>query len=77
MTELVHDGRTGLHFPAGDVDALASQVRWAWENPRTMGEMGREARRFYESGFTAEHGLRQLVQIYEEARESGRRAARR
>lgn len=76
MTELVRDRQTGLHFPAGDSDALAAQVRWAWSNPDRIAQMGHTARRLYDSDFTAEQGYRQLVRIYEEARESGQRAAR-
>lgn len=76
MSTLVSDGTTGLHFPAGNAESLAMQVRRAWSDPELLDRMGRTARNYYESNLTADQGYRRLVQIYEEARESSHRAAR-
>jgi glycosyltransferase involved in cell wall biosynthesis len=68
MAEIVTDGVTGLHFTAGDAADLAAKVRWAWEHPAEMAEMGRAARREYEQKYTAEINYAQLLRIYEMAR---------
>jgi glycosyltransferase involved in cell wall biosynthesis len=54
MQEIVDDGRTGLHFTAGDAEDLGEKVEWAWNHPDRMRQMGQEARREYESKYTAE-----------------------
>mgnify|MGYP001473472443 CR=1 FL=1 len=68
MAEIVTDGVTGLHFTAGDPADLAAKVRWAWDHPAEMAEMGRAARREYEQKYTAERNYAQLLHIYERAR---------
>lgn len=45
LAETVADGWNGLHFVPGDVDDLASKIKWAIANPREMMNMGRNARR--------------------------------
>jgi glycosyltransferase involved in cell wall biosynthesis len=67
MAELVQEGVTGLHFVAGDPADLAEKVRWAWEHPDEMVAMGRNARVEYETKYTAQHNLHQLLRIYEVA----------
>ena len=64
MAEIVEDGRTGLHFTAGDPEHLAAKVEWAWTHPKQMAEMGREARREYEAKYTAERNYQMLMEIY-------------
>jgi glycosyltransferase involved in cell wall biosynthesis len=65
--EMIRDGETGLHFTAGDPDDLANKVRWAWEHPQEMAEMGRNARQEYEDKYTAERNYQMLLKIYENA----------
>lgn len=65
MAEVVTDGVTGLHFTAGDPADLAAKVRWAWDHPAEMAEMGRAARREFEQKYTAERNYAQLLHIYE------------
>jgi len=67
MQEIVDDGRTGLHFRPGDARDLAAKVEWAWSHPERMQEMGREARREYESKYTAEKNYPVLMEIYQHA----------
>jgi glycosyltransferase involved in cell wall biosynthesis len=67
LEELVDDGRTGLHFTAGSPDNLAAKVDWAWANPERMREMGTQARREYESRYTAEQNYPLLMDIYARA----------
>lgn len=65
MQEIVEDGRTGLHFSAGDAQDLATKIEWAWSHPDLMREMGNSARREYEAKYTPEHNYRALMDIYE------------
>ena len=67
MQEIVEDGRTGLHFNPGDSRDLAEKVEWAWNHPDQMQRMGEEARREYESKYTAEKNYPRLMEIYERA----------
>ena len=67
LEEIVEDGRTGLHFHAGDPEDLAAKAGWAWTHPAEMEEMGRAARREYESKYTPERNYEALLQIYEQA----------
>jgi glycosyltransferase involved in cell wall biosynthesis len=65
MQEIVHDGRTGLHFTPGDADDLAKKVEWAWAHPEEMRVMGRNARAEYEAKYTAERNYNMLLAIYQ------------
>ena len=67
MQEIVSDGRTGMHFTAGDAEDLARKAEWAWKHPAEMRDMGREARREYLDKYTAEKNYSQLMDIYEHA----------
>lgn len=64
LAELVTDGITGLLFDPGDAKDLADKMRWAQQNPHAMATMGRNARKLYESEFTAERNYQQLMAIY-------------
>jgi glycosyltransferase involved in cell wall biosynthesis len=66
MEEIVDDGRTGLHFAAGDAEDLARKIEWAFGHPSEIAEMGRAARREYESRYTSEKAYTQLMDIYEQ-----------
>jgi glycosyltransferase involved in cell wall biosynthesis len=63
--ELIDDGRTGLHFTAGDASDLARKVEWAWSHRSEIAAMGHEARREYETLYTPEKNYSQLMDIYE------------
>jgi glycosyltransferase involved in cell wall biosynthesis len=67
MAEIVVDGKTGLHFTAGDAADLAVKVEWAWKHPGEMEEMGRAARREYEEKYTPEINYKLLMEIYQRA----------
>jgi glycosyltransferase involved in cell wall biosynthesis len=74
LSEIVADGRTGLHFNPGDPDDLAVKVKWAWEHPMEMEEMGRNARREYEEKFTSEKNYDLLMDIYQQVIQVKRKA---
>jgi len=64
MEEIVEDGRTGLLFEPGNAEDLAEKVAWAWEHPKELEEMGREARREYKAKYTAERNYEMIMEIY-------------
>ena len=66
MQEIVADADTGLHFNPGDAQDLARKVEWAWNHPEELAEMGRVARRKYETDYTAEKNYSLLMKIYED-----------
>lgn len=67
MQEVVENNRTGLHFQQGNSVDLASKVHWAWSHPGEMQQMGKYARREYETKYTAEKNYPQLMSIYRRA----------
>ena len=67
MAEIVEDHLTGLHFRRGDPQDLARKVEWAWNHPAELAEMGRAARRKYETHYTAEKNYSLLMGIYQQA----------
>jgi glycosyltransferase involved in cell wall biosynthesis len=69
MKEIVSGGRTGLLFSPGDSEDLSQKVEWAWSHPDEMRVMGIEARREYESKYTAEKNYTLLMEIYQRALE--------
>jgi glycosyltransferase involved in cell wall biosynthesis len=75
MNEIVTDGLTGLHFTPGDPADLAAKVRWAWEHPKEMTQMGKNARGEYESKYTAENNYGMLMEIYQRLIETRRNKA--
>lgn len=68
LPELV-DLSVGRVFAAADAPALASLLRWASDQPATLAELGRSARRRYEAAFTADHCYERLIEIYDLAAE--------
>lgn len=65
LAEIVRDGRTGLHFEAGDAQDLAEKVRWAEAHRNEMEQMGRNARLEHERKYTPERNFDMLMDIYQ------------
>jgi glycosyltransferase involved in cell wall biosynthesis len=65
MKEIVKHESTGLLFRPGDADDLAAKVWHAWTNRERMRQLGRQARKEYESKYTADLNYRSLRRIYE------------
>lgn len=76
LPELVADGATGLLFHPDDARDLARMMRWASEHPVEMAAMGRNARARYEAEYSAGKNYEQLLTIYCEAIEDGKRTHR-
>jgi glycosyltransferase involved in cell wall biosynthesis len=70
--EFVTHGSTGLLFQPGDADALAGQIRWAFDHPEQLRAMRAQARREYQQKYTADHNYKMLLDIYEMAVENAR-----
>ena len=67
MLEMVDDGRTGLHFTAGDVSDLQAKVRWAEQHPSVMQILGRQAFEVFRERYTADRNYKSLLSIYRSA----------
>ena len=67
IKEMLDDQVTGLHFAAGDPDALAKKVAWAWGHLPELAAMGKAARQVYESRYTADKNYHLLMNIYDSA----------
>lgn len=64
MQEIVRDGHSGLLFRPGDAADLAGVVSRAWEQPDYMRRLGEQARKEYETKYTAAANYQRLVEIY-------------
>jgi len=73
--ELVHDHKTGLLYPPGDVEALRAAVRYLAERPRLTAEMGLAGRQLVQDRNSPEEHYRSLLQLYEQMCSSTRRAS--
>jgi glycosyltransferase involved in cell wall biosynthesis len=65
--DLVKQGETGLTFAPGDAADLALKVRWAWEHPEQMLEMGVRALKEYDAKYTAAANYDMLCAAYDQA----------
>lgn len=66
MQEIIEEGRTGIFFPAGDADSLATAVTRAWQQPENTKRLGDQARAEFENKYTAAINYRNLMKIYRE-----------
>jgi glycosyltransferase involved in cell wall biosynthesis len=73
MLEIVHHGRTGLHFVPGDAVDLAKKVEWAWAHADEMRTLGLNARTEYEAKYTAERNYQILMEVYQQAMQEARK----
>lgn len=64
IAELVDRDRTGLHFHPGDSTDLADQVNWVLTHPVELAQMRQEARREFETKYTAQKNYQRLMEIY-------------
>jgi glycosyltransferase involved in cell wall biosynthesis len=64
IPEIVEHGRTGLLYSPGAPDQLAMWAGWSTRHPDELTSMGQQARRSYETRYTAEHNYEKLMAIY-------------
>ncbi|MGB7307491.1 MAG: glycosyltransferase [Candidatus Acidiferrales bacterium] len=65
MAEIIDDGRTGLHFRAGDAEDLAAKVEWSAGHPEQLSRMRRECRAEYLAKYTPERNYQMLMELYD------------
>jgi glycosyltransferase involved in cell wall biosynthesis len=63
--ELVHPGRTGLLYRTGDVEQLASAIRFLSSQPELADKMGRAGREQLRDRYTPEAHYEALIGLYE------------
>jgi glycosyltransferase involved in cell wall biosynthesis len=68
---MVRDGGPGRHFRAADPADLAARVRSVLCDPAGLAEMGRQARREFERGYSKEKNYDRMIEIYRTAIPSG------
>ena len=56
--------QTGLVVPPSDPVALRQAIRYLWEHPEQVAEMGRQAEKRYRQHFTADQMVRSYVDLY-------------
>lgn len=64
IPELVRNGEHGIIFEAADAKELREALLWILENRQEAARMGRNARSFVESEFSADKHYGQLMEIY-------------
>jgi glycosyltransferase involved in cell wall biosynthesis len=69
MSSIVDHQRTGLHFEAGNSSDLVEKVRSFHAHPAEAALMRAQARREYETKYTAERNYAQLIDIYDSVRQ--------
>jgi glycosyltransferase involved in cell wall biosynthesis len=67
LPELIRPQQTGLLFTPGSAEDLSAQVRWALLNEHRIEEMRPNARREYETRYTASKNYEMLWSIYDQA----------
>jgi glycosyltransferase involved in cell wall biosynthesis len=74
--ELIQDGRTGLLYPPGDADALATVLRRLAADPRLRSRLADEARK-EAAQFSPHQIAEKVVSVYDQllASTSARRAS--
>ncbi len=64
LDELIVDGKNGFKFEPGDIGDLQHKVRKLWGSKELMEELGTNAAHLFDSNYTQEKNLVQLLEIY-------------
>jgi glycosyltransferase involved in cell wall biosynthesis len=64
IPEIVHPDQTGLLFPVGDVDQLATHLCYLLQHPEERQRLGENAKQLTRQLFDADHMVQQIEQIY-------------
>ncbi len=64
IEEIVCDKKTGLVFEPGNADDLKEKLTWAHSHPDKIAEMGRNARKEFETKYTAGKNIESLMAVY-------------
>jgi glycosyltransferase involved in cell wall biosynthesis len=74
--EVVQDGKTGLLYRTGDVEQLASAIRFLSSQPELAEKMGRAGRELVRQNYTPEAHYEVLVGLYERLVDEKRQSSR-
>lgn len=72
MADIIVDGETGLLFQPGSSEDLRRKMQWANANPGAIKHMGERARTMYETKYSPQTNLNQLIAIYQDAMQAAR-----
>ena len=67
LPEIVEEGVTGLLFEPGNVDQLADQIRYLWENPDVAIRMGQAGCDKAKREYSREKYFERLMDVYKKA----------
>ena len=67
LAELIEHGVTGRHFNPGDATDLAAQLQQALDHPGQTQSLRAHCRQRFESRYTAQTNLKQLIGLYQYA----------
>ncbi len=67
MLDVIDEGKTGLLFSMGDVNALANTLLWAFEHLEEMASMSAAAHKDFSEKFSSDINYGELIGIYERA----------
>lgn len=67
MAEIIEDGKTGRLFTPGSIDDIRGCVAWALEHPEELGRLALNARKVFETKYTAEVNYPLMMGVYERA----------
>ncbi|MBH0200385.1 MAG: glycosyltransferase family 4 protein, partial [Nitrospira sp.] len=65
IRDTVSDGEAGLEVPIGDVQHLAERILWLLGHPEQIKIMGARARTRFETLYTKERHVRQIIDVFE------------
>lgn len=66
---IVTNGRSGIVFDVANPASLLREVKQAWHTPGLLRDLGAGARQEFENKYTEQANYRQLIDIYDEAKE--------
>jgi glycosyltransferase involved in cell wall biosynthesis len=67
LRDTVIDGKTGLEVSINDPAHLADRILWLLDRPHEMKAMGTRARQQYESLYTKEHYIENMIDVFASA----------
>lgn len=70
---IIQNNITGVHFQPGDIDDMVKQLSFLIEHSELLREMGRNARKEYESKYTPGRNFQMIMDIYQEAIDENRK----
>jgi len=67
MAELIEDGKTGRLFTPGSIEEIRQCMAWASQHPLELARMGQDARKVFETKYTAEVNYPLMMRVYQKA----------